>query len=101
MTASSTSAGYLKKSNFKEDWEEPVKSAIRLEVSRGDAKRMKTHRIKNYSQWFPGNMKDANDALSRDDDRTDGKQINMFCTFTPSQIPDHFEIAPLPNEICS
>ena len=46
-------------------------------------------------------MNDVADALSRDDDITYDKLINIFRTFTPSQIPDHFEIAPLPNKIRS
>ena len=99
MTDSSTSEGWLRKSNFKEDGENPIQATIRLEVPRSDAKRIMENKIKNYSEWFPGWMNDVSDALSRDDDRSDNELINIFRSFTPSQIPDHFEIVLLPREI--
>ena len=46
-------------------------------------------------------MNDVSDALPRDDDKSDNELINIFHSFTPSQIPDHFEIVPLPREISS
>ena len=33
--------------------------------------------------------------------QTDEELTNLFCTHCPSQIPDHFEIQPLPNKIVS
>ena len=101
MADSSTSEGWLKKSNFTEEGEDAIHATIRLEVSREDAKIMMKNNIKNYAQWFPGSMNDVSDALSRDYDRSDEKLINIFRTFTPSQIPDHFKIVPLPSEISS
>ena len=101
MTDSSTSEGWLRKSNLKEDGESPIQATIRLEVSRSDAKRIMENKTKNYSQWFRGWMNDVSDALSRDDDRSDNELINIFLSFTPSQIPDHFKIVPLPREISS
>ena len=89
------------KSNFVEEGEDAIQATIRLEVARGDAKRMLENKIKNYAQWFPGSMNDVSDALSRDDDRSDEELINIFCSFTPSQIPDHFKIVPLPSKISS
>jgi hypothetical protein len=41
------------------------------------------------------------DALSRDNDRSDEELTLIFRTHCPSQIPQHFEIQPLPNEIIS
>ena len=84
------------KSDFKNDEKIPIQVTFRLEVSRSDAKRVMENKIKNYSQWFPGWMNDVSDALSRDDDRSDDEIINIFRSFTHSQIPDHFEIVPLP-----
>ena len=46
-------------------------------------------------------MNDISDALSRDNNRSDDELINIFCSFTPSQIPDHFEIVSLPSKISS
>ena len=90
MTDSSTSEGWLRKSNFKEDGESPIQATVRLEVSRNNAKRIMEGKIKNYSQWFPGWMNDVSDAFSRDDDRSENELINIFRSFTPSHIPDHF-----------
>ena len=101
MTYSSTSEGWLRKSNFKEDGENPIQSTIRIEVSRSDVKRIMENKIKNYSQWFPGCMNDVSDALSRDDSRSDDELIFFFRSFTSLQIPDHFKIVPLPREISS
>ena len=89
------------KSNFKEDGENPIQATIRLKVSRSNAKRIMENKIKNYSQWFPVWMNDVSDALSWDDIRSDNELINIFRSFTPSQIPDRFEIVPLPREISS
>ena len=101
MTDSSTSEVCLKKSNFIEEGEDAIQATVRLKVSRGDAKRMMKNKIKNYSQWFPGSMNNVSGVLSRDDDRSDEELINIFRTFTPSHIPDHFKIVPLPSEISS
>ena len=46
-------------------------------------------------------MNDVSDTLYRDDDRSENELINIFRSFTPSQIPDHFVIVPLPIEISS
>ena len=59
------------------------------------------NKIKNYAQWFPRSMKYVSDALSSDDDRSDEEQINIFRTFTSSQIPYHFKIVPLSSKISS
>ena len=53
------------------------------------------NKIKYYSQWFPGWMNDVSDALSQDDDKSDDELIKKNRFFTPSHIPDHFEIVPL------
>ena len=57
--------------------------------------------IKNYSQWFRGDLNDVSDSLAQDNDRTDKKLINIYCSLSPSQIPSHFKIVPLPNKITS
>ena len=101
MTDSSTSEGWSYKTNFKEDGEEPIQATVRLEVARDHAHRLMENAIKDYSQWFPGRDNDVSDALSRDDDRDDEELINVLKTFVPSQLPIHFRIVPLPNEIVS
>ena len=74
---------------------------IRQEVAREHAMRLLENQIKDYSQWFPGDQNDVSDALSRDDDRDDEELTRVLRTFVPSQLPGHFEIVPLPNEISS
>ena len=101
MTDSSTSEGWQRKTNFKEDGEEPIQAEVRIDVAREDAMRKLENGIKNYSQWFPGRENDVSDALSRDDDRNDEDLTNILRSFVPSQVPDHFKIVPLPNEIVS
>ena len=44
---------------------------------------------------------DIADALSRDNDRTDEELTQILRLHCPSQLPQHFEIVPLPNEIVS
>ena len=77
--------------------EEPIQATVRLEVARGDAQRMMESGFKKYSQWFAGKFNDVSDALSRDDDRTDDKLTSILRSFIPLQVPNHFEIVPLPN----
>ena len=83
--------------NFKEDGESPIQSTFRLKVSRSNANKTMENKIKNDCQWFPGWIIDVSDALSWDDNRSDNELINIFRSFTPSQIPDHFKIVPLPR----
>ena len=70
-------------------------------MARDHSHRFMENSIKDYSQWFPGRDNDVSDALSCDDDRDDEELINVLKTFVPSQLPIHFRIVPLPNEIVS
>ena len=101
MTDSTTSEGWLRKTNFSELREDPEQATVRLEVARLHATHYITLGIREYSQWFKGEDNVVADSLSRDDDRTDEELTNLFRTFCKSQIPEHFEIQPLPNEIVS
>jgi hypothetical protein len=101
MTDSTTSEGWLRKTNFSKLKEEQEQATVRLEVARLHATHYITLSIREYSQWFKGKDNVVADSLSRDDDQTDEELTNLFCTHCPSQIPDHFEIQPLPNKIVS
>ena len=101
MTDSTTSEGWLKKSNFIEEGESPIQATIRLEVARHHASQYLTKGIREYSQWFPGVENQVADALSRDDDRSDEELTKILRSHCPSQVPQHFEIVPLPSEIIS
>ena len=101
MGNSTTSEGWLRKSNFREEREDNIQATTRLELCREDpARKLKTE-IRDYGQWFAGKYNWVADALSRDDDRSDKELTNIFCSHCPSQIPDHFKIVPLPKEISS
>ena len=101
MTDSTTAEGWLRKSNFSELGESKLLASVRIEAARMHATLFVSLGIKNYSQWFKGESNDVSDSLSRDDNRTDKELINIFHSSCPSQIPNHFEIVTLPNEIIS
>ena len=101
MTDSTTLEGWLRKTNFSKLREDPEQSTVRLEVARLHATHYFTLGIREYSQWFEGEANVVADSLSWDDNRTDEELTNLFRTFCKSQIPEHFKIQPLPNEIVS
>jgi hypothetical protein len=71
MTDSTTSEGWLRKSNFIEDGKDPIQATIRIKVARLHATHYLSNEIKEYSQWFRGAENNVADALSWDNDRTD------------------------------
>jgi hypothetical protein len=100
MTDSTTSEGWTWKTNLKED-EHGIQATISIEVACSHASCFMTHRIHEYSQWFPGIKNKVADALSEDMDRTDEELTQILFTHIPSQVPNSFKIVPLPNEIAS
>ena len=48
-----------------------------------------------------GEIERFSDSLSRDYDRSDKELTHILRTFVPSQVPEHFVIVQLPNEIVS
>jgi hypothetical protein len=54
--------------------------------------------IKEYSHWFSGQENNIADALSHDFDCSDDKLIHILCETCPLQLPQHFQIVPLPNK---
>ena len=104
MTDSSTSAGWLRKTNFREiigNDADLIQSQVHMETARHHATIFLEAGIKEYSQWFPGKENNVADALSRDFDRSACELTNILHKTCPSQLPKHFQIAPLPNEISS
>jgi hypothetical protein len=57
--------------------------------------------IKEYSQWFPGKEHNVANAFSHDFDCSACELTKILRETCPSQLPKHFQIAPLPNEISS
>jgi hypothetical protein len=104
MTDSSTSAGWLRKTNFREiigNDTDLIQSQVRMETARHHTTIFLEEGIKEYSQWFPGKENNVADALSRDFDHSACELTNILHKTCPSQLPKHFQIAPLPNEISS
>jgi hypothetical protein len=104
MTNSTTLTGWLRKTNFCEftgDDPDPVQAKIRTETAHHHATLLLEAGVKEYSQWFPGRENNVADALSRDFDRSDDELTQILRNTCPSQLPQHFHIAPLPNEISS
>jgi hypothetical protein len=78
MTNSTTSEGWLRKSNLIEDGEDPIQATIRIEVARLHATHYLSNKIREYSQWFRGADNNVANALSRDNDRTDNKLTQIL-----------------------
>jgi hypothetical protein len=100
MTNSTTSEGWLRKTNFLEDVD-LVQASIRIQVAREHAMRYMNQEIRDYSQWFPGIKNNVADALSREMDFSDNDLTNLLRLSFPEQVPENFVIVPLPNEIVS
>jgi hypothetical protein len=107
QTDSSTSEGWAYKTNFDTDPFDadrhfnPEEPAVRSDVCRKFADLCLKNEICHNSQWFPGKANNVSDALSRDDDRSDTELTNLLYQHVPEQMPTHFNIVPLPNEIVS
>ncbi len=55
--------------------------------------------VKGYSQWFAGKRNNVADALSQEWHRTNKNLTSILHSLFPNQMPDHFEILPVPSEI--
>jgi hypothetical protein len=104
MTNSTTSAGWLCKTNFREltgNDPNPVQARVRIKTARHHAILLLKAGIKEYSQWFPGRENNVADALLHDFACSDTALTQILRDTCPSQLPQNFHIAPLPNEISS
>jgi hypothetical protein len=57
--------------------------------------------IRDYSQWIKGTDNPVTDSLSWDHHLTDKELTYLLRLKYPQQVPQHFEIVPLPTEITS
>jgi hypothetical protein len=102
MGDSTTSSGWLVKSNFTDDkYEDPIETKVRNIVCRHHTTLVIDHEIREYSQWFPGEENLVADSLARDNDRSDEELTRVLKYFCPQQVPENFELRSLPNEIVS
>ena len=102
MTGSTTAEGWLRKSNFTKLGEDPIQASVRIKAARMQATLFMSLGLKYYSQWFEGkrNKVSDSDALSCDNNRSDD-ELTLIIKSCPTQVPSHFEIQQLPNEIIS
>jgi hypothetical protein len=102
MMHSSKSAGWLCKTDF---WEiigedaDPVQAKVRIKTARHHATLFLKAGMKEYSQRFPGRQNNVAVAFSHDFDRSDDELTQILRETCPSQLPQHFQIVPLPNKI--
>ena len=104
MTDSSTSAGWLRKTNFREvigNDTDLIQAQVCIETAQHHATLFLQTGIKEYSQWFPGKENNVADALFHDFNCSACELTKILRETCPSQLPKHFQIAPLPNEISS
>ncbi len=73
-----TAEGWLKKSNFSKLGENKIQSLFRIKAARMQAMLFVSLEIKNYSQWFKGELNKVSDALSCNDNRDDKELTNIF-----------------------
>jgi hypothetical protein len=102
MTDSTTSAGWLKKTNFKEENEDEsnnIEAKVRNEAARKHASLFIDEGVMEYTQWFEGKSNNISDSLSRDFHIDDNELTLLLRSLYPDQLPPHFEIVQLPNEI--
>jgi hypothetical protein len=101
MTDSTMAEGWMQKSNFSEIGIDPVQARTRVKAARKYAEIFMNADVKSYSQWFPGKRNNIVDALSPEWQRTNNELTQILCSLFPNQMPDRFEILPLPSEISS
>jgi hypothetical protein len=99
MMNSTTSEGWLKNTHFSKLGDEPIQATICLEVAKMHAKNYMALEIWDKCQLFTGNKNIVADALSHNNNRFIEEFTLIFCFYYPYQIPDHFDILPLPNKI--
>jgi hypothetical protein len=97
QTDSSSSAGWLRKSNFADK----VDETVQLATARKLAELIIHSESCIYSQWFPGNQNSISDSLSRDFHIPSSHLSSLLVSYFPEQAPFGLTILPLPPEIVS
>ena len=102
MGDNTTSMGWLRHSNFRENDEHDMEWLTKQKVARKVAKIVLDSNVVLYQQWFKGADNVVADSLSRDAYFLTNKTHETFLTQTvPNQVPQNFKIQPVPKEICS
>ena len=102
MTDSTTTAGWLKKTNFQESKSEPpAMTKAKLQIARGHASQLLSAQCVDFSQWFLGESNEIADSLFQDFHISDNELIHLFHSLFPQKTPKNLKISPLPQEIDS
>ena len=96
QTDSTSAAGWMRKSNFADSTQ-----PLQLVIARELAMLVMDRGCGLVSQWFPGEQNVLSDSLSRDTDLTDHDLTHLFASSIPEQVPQGFNICPLPPALCS
>jgi hypothetical protein len=109
---STTSTGWMKKSNFNTDPEpnedgnfsiHPIEDQVGMDVCRHHALLCLENKIRDFSQWIRGTDNPVTDSLSQDHHLTNQELTYLLHLKLkyPNQVPKHFEIVLPPKEIIS
>ena len=98
---SSTTEGWLRRFNFKEETESNLQTGEKLKWARDHSSRTLDNELKEYSQWFPGKENEVADSLSRDYHIIDQQLTFLLFSIILQQKPPNFKISPLPPVIVS
>ena len=93
---STSSTGWLRKSNFDEEL-----FPAHLKLARKYAEILIEASSQSHSQWFKGKANGVSDCLSRDYNLSDQELTLLLQHCIPEQVPQNFHISPLPKEIVS
>ena len=99
MTDSSTTDGWLHRSNFNDEEGKNLQTEEKLVWARYHSTRMLENTIKEYSQWFPRKENEVADSLSRDDHICDQQLTSLLFSQIPEQMSHNFKISLLPPVI--
>lgn len=99
----STSAmGWLRRSNFREKDESDEEWKVKQQIARKLGDLLLDHDLVLYRQWLKGDFNIVSDSLSRDAYFLPPHAHKLFFKIlAPTQIPENFNIKPVPNEIAS
>ena len=101
MGDNTASMGWMRRSNFRENDEHDTEWLAKQRVARKLANIVLDSEAALYRQWFKGADNDVADSLSRDAYFLSNRSHELFLRKTaPSQVPKHFNIRPVPKEIC-
>ncbi len=99
MTDSTTAKEWMQKSIFTEPDNNPIQALTCIDVAQKYVQIFLDADVKGYRQLFAGKRNNVVDALSQEWHRTNKNLTSILCSLFPNQMPDHFEMLPLPRKI--